>query len=81
MAAPIAELIAACTAAGGLVVATRDYHPATHCSFEGNGGSFPAHCVQGSEGSHFFPPVAAALAQARAARPDAVKVARRGPCE
>eukprot|EP00662_Eupelagonemidae_sp_cell21_P037570 gene37570-48112_t len=33
--------------AGGVVVATRDYHPHDHCSFSGHGGHFPAHCVQG----------------------------------
>jgi nicotinamidase/pyrazinamidase len=29
----------------GLVVATRDYHPADHCSFQEQGGIWPVHCV------------------------------------
>jgi nicotinamidase/pyrazinamidase len=34
-----------------LVVATRDWHPADHASFEEQGGPWPPHCVQGSEGA------------------------------
>jgi nicotinamidase/pyrazinamidase len=34
-----------------LVVATRDWHPSDHGSFEGNGGPWPVHCVQGTEGA------------------------------
>eukprot|EP00744_Colponema_vietnamica_P008191 GILI01011706.1.p1 GENE.GILI01011706.1~~GILI01011706.1.p1 ORF type:complete len:303 (-),score=45.51 GILI01011706.1:54-932(-) len=33
------------------VFVTRDYHPIDHCSFQGQGGPFPPHCVQGSFGS------------------------------
>ena len=41
-------------AAGGLpVVATRDWHPANHCSFAAQGGSWPPHCVAGTPGAHF----------------------------
>ena len=29
----------------GYVVATRDYHPANHCSFVEQGGQWPEHCV------------------------------------
>ncbi len=32
---------------------TRDWHPATHLSFEKNGGIWPDHCVQGTEGAEF----------------------------
>lgn len=39
--------------AGGVVVATRAYHPSDHGSFMSKGGPFPTHCVQGSEGSFF----------------------------
>ena len=34
-----------------LVVATRDWHPANHNSFVAQGGPWPPHCVQGSEGA------------------------------
>ena len=37
------------------VVATRDWHPATHCSFQEQGGPCPPHCVQGSFGAQFHP--------------------------
>ena len=30
-----------------LVVATRDWHPPDHASFEAQGGPWPVHCVQG----------------------------------
>jgi nicotinamidase/pyrazinamidase len=34
-----------------LVVATRDWHPADHGSFEEQGGPWPPHCVQGTPGA------------------------------
>jgi nicotinamidase/pyrazinamidase len=34
-----------------VVVATRDWHPADHHSFAAQGGPWPVHCVQGSEGA------------------------------
>jgi nicotinamidase/pyrazinamidase len=34
-----------------LVVATRDWHPADHGSFEEQGGPWPRHCVQGTHGA------------------------------
>ena len=34
-----------------LVVATRDWHPPDHASFRAQGGPWPPHCVQGSEGA------------------------------
>ena len=34
-----------------LVVASRDYHPADHCSFAAQGGPWPPHCVIGTEGA------------------------------
>jgi nicotinamidase/pyrazinamidase len=33
------------------VFATRDWHPADHHSFEPEGGPWPVHCVQGTEGA------------------------------
>ena len=35
----------------GLVVATRDWHPADHGSFVEQGGPWPPHCVQGTPGA------------------------------
>ncbi len=37
------------------VVATRDWHPADHGSFEAQGGIWPVHCVQGTEGAELHP--------------------------
>lgn len=37
------------------VFATRDWHPANHCSFREQGGPWPPHCVQGSPGARFAP--------------------------
>lgn len=34
-----------------LVVATRDWHPPDHGSFEAQGGPWPPHCVQRTEGA------------------------------
>lgn len=59
--APIVKLIDEFARAGAMVVGTRDYHPHDHCSFTGFGGPFPAHCVQGSVGSEFFPAIGDAL--------------------
>jgi len=39
------------------VVATRDWHPPDHASFEVNGGIWPVHCVQGSRGAELHPEV------------------------
>lgn len=32
------------------VILTADYHPASHCSFKENGGSWPKHCVEKTDG-------------------------------
>lgn len=45
-------------AAGLPIFATRDWHPAEHCSFVAQGGAWPPHCVAGTPGAQF----AAALA-------------------
>jgi nicotinamidase/pyrazinamidase len=34
---------------------TRDWHPAGHCSFKAQGGIWPPHCVQNTEGAEFAP--------------------------
>lgn len=38
---------------GLAVVATRDWHPANHCSFVAQGGRWPSHCVAGTAGAEF----------------------------
>ncbi|MBE3556596.1 MAG: bifunctional nicotinamidase/pyrazinamidase [Firmicutes bacterium] len=53
---PVANALLACfIAQGALIVATRDWHPADHISFQQRGGPWPAHCVQGSVGAAFHP--------------------------
>jgi nicotinamidase/pyrazinamidase len=42
-------------AAGSTIVATRDWHPANHCSFREQGGPWPPHCVKDSWGARFAP--------------------------
>jgi nicotinamidase/pyrazinamidase len=37
------------------IIATRDWHPADHCSFREQGGPWPPHCVQGTAGAQFVP--------------------------
>ena len=43
------------------VIVTQDAHPANHCSFVENGGVFPPHCVQGTEGMNVYPALQSAL--------------------
>jgi nicotinamidase/pyrazinamidase len=38
-----------------LSVATMDWHPAEHCSFEPHDGPWPPHCVQGTTGAELHP--------------------------
>ena len=49
----VAEHINALAASGDyeLVLATRDWHPPDHGSFREQGGIWPVHCVQGSDGA------------------------------
>ena len=53
----IAGAINAHAASGdyALVLATRDWHPPDHGSFAAQGGPWPPHCVQGSEGAELHP--------------------------
>jgi nicotinamidase/pyrazinamidase len=44
--------------AGQPIYATRDWHPADHCSFKPYGGIWPAHCVQQGAGAQFAPTLA-----------------------
>ena len=43
------------------VIVTQDAHPANHCSFVENGGVFPPHCVQETEGMNVYPALEKAL--------------------
>lgn len=45
--------IAAFRQKGLTIVATRDWHPPDHCSFQARGGTWPSHCVAGSRGAGF----------------------------
>ena len=38
---------------GWPILATRDWHPTNHCSFQDQQGPLPPHCVQGSKGAQF----------------------------
>ena len=44
-----------------LVLATRDWHPPDHASFEPQGGPWPVHCVQGTAGAALHPALATDL--------------------
>lgn len=41
--------------AGLPIFFTRDWHPPNHSSFKSQGGKWPSHCVQGTEGATFHP--------------------------
>ena len=41
--------------ANARIFATRDWHPADHVSFKAQGGPWPPHCVQNTEGAQFHP--------------------------
>ncbi len=56
------------------VFATRDWHPANHCSFKAQGGIWPAHCVAATPGAAFAAGLAlpaTAVIISKAATPDA----------
>jgi len=50
---PVNKLIKKCIKKGVPIIATRDWHPENHCSFDINGGSWPVHCVQNTIGAKF----------------------------
>ena len=41
--------------ANASIFATRDWHPPNHVSFKAQGGPWPPHCVQNTEGAQFHP--------------------------
>jgi len=51
--APLNQWISHFSATGLPVFATRDWHPADHCSFAAQGGPWPPHCVAGTPGAAF----------------------------
>jgi nicotinamidase/pyrazinamidase len=58
------------------IFATRDWHPARHCSFHEQGGPWPAHCVAGTAGAEFpaaldLPSQARVISKATLAEADA----------
>ena len=56
------------------LVVTEDWHPAGHCYFRENGGSWPTHCLQESAGAALFEPLREALGQT----PIHVEILRKG---
>lgn len=53
--APLNRALDVFSARGLPVIATRDWHPADHCSFHEHGGPWPPHCIQGTRGAAFHP--------------------------
>ena len=55
----VVPVLAACVQAfdrqGLPVIASRDWHPRDHCSFESRGGPWPPHCVAGTAGAELDP--------------------------
>jgi nicotinamidase/pyrazinamidase len=47
-----------------VVIATRDWHPPDHGSFREQGGPWPSHCVQGTEGAELHPALDRSLVDA-----------------
>ena len=45
--------IAAAKEAGIPIIASRDWHPANHCSFQAQGGPWPPHCIKHTHGAQF----------------------------
>jgi nicotinamidase/pyrazinamidase len=49
------KVIRVAEAAGVPIFYTRDWHPRNHMSFREQGGPWPPHCVQGTQGAEFHP--------------------------
>ena len=54
---------------GIAVVASRDWHPPHHVSFEPQGGPWPVHCVQHTPGAAFHPDLALPNTPSSSAKP------------
>ncbi|MFO8074095.1 MAG: nicotinamidase [Polyangia bacterium] len=55
VAAALDPWIGAAKEAGAKIVASRDWHPQHHVSFEERGGPWPPHCVQDTLGAELHP--------------------------
>ena len=55
---PLQQTIEEARRAGSTIVFTKDWHPASHSSFNPNGGPWPIHCVENTLGAELMPPVA-----------------------
>ncbi|HXU92444.1 MAG TPA: isochorismatase family protein [Gallionella sp.] len=67
--APINKAIGIFLAHGLPIFASRDWHPAGHCSFREQGGPWPVHCVADTSGAAFssaldLPPIATLIYKA-----------------
>ncbi len=51
--APLNAWLRTFAARGCVTAASRDWHPPRHCSFAGQGGTWPEHCVAGTAGAAF----------------------------
>lgn len=74
--APLNHTMESFLAKGLPIYATRDWHPADHCSFREQGGIWPPHCVAGTAGAEFaarlnLSPGTAIISKATAADKDA----------
>ncbi len=74
--APLNAAIRAFERAGRPIYASRDWHPANHCSFKARGGPWPPHCVAGTRGAEFadglaLPPATVVISKADRADSDA----------
>ncbi len=59
--------------ANAKIIASRDWHPPNHMSFQQRGGPWPPHCVQNTEGAKFHPGLkipAGAIIVSKATDPD-----------
>lgn len=74
--APLNACMARFRGRGLRVFASRDWHPAGHCSFAEQGGPWPVHCVAGTPGAAFaagfaLPPDVPAVSKATTRGADA----------
>jgi nicotinamidase/pyrazinamidase len=66
---PVLDRYVALFASRGLpVVATRDWHPGGHMSFDDRGGPWPPHCIAGTDGAQ--------LARGLSVRPDTLVISK-----
>lgn len=53
VAKPLSRLARVVADTGGMVLASRDWHPRDSRHFQAGGGTWPPHCVRGTEGAEF----------------------------